>query len=325
MSDLTLAAWGEFLRPSFGDVIEAAGITIVRVGPDEFPADVAPEADALYVRLPRYASAEVIDSLPNLRALSVPGAGIEVIDIDAATRRKIPVLSGRGMGHDAVADWTVGSIVWLVRRMGAMHVAQVTGDWKKRFDIGERRDMNRLTIGVVGYGFIGARVAEILVKGFHSRVLVHDNNEHAQAAATAAGLPLVDLPELLRESDVVTLHTQALHGAPPLIGRAELDLMPPSAVLVNTGRGALLDYPAIMAALDEGRLAGAGLDVFDQEPPLQELIDRLTAHPNVLVSPHQAGMTIDANDSLAVGVASSVVEALQGGRPANAANPEIWE
>jgi D-3-phosphoglycerate dehydrogenase / 2-oxoglutarate reductase len=93
---------------------------------------------------------------------------------------------------------------------------------------------------------------------------------------------------------------------------------------VNTARGALLDYPSILDALANAKLAGAALDVFDQEPPQQELIDKLTAFGNVLVSPHQAGMTIDATDSLAYGVATSVVEVLNGGRPSNCANPEVW-
>ena len=276
------------------------------------------------MRLPQYASEEVIAALPHLKVLAVPGAGIEVIDIDAATQHGIPVLSGRGMGHEAVADWTIGSILWLTRRIGAIHEAMSTGKWERRFDIEERRDLHRLTVGVIGYGQIGARVASILATGFGSRVFIHDSSPVAERAAADSGYDVVGLAALIRESDVVSIHAQAKHGEPPLLSAELLATMKPTAVLVNTARGALLDYPAVLAALDDNRLAGAALDVFDQEPPTPELIEKLRRHPNVLLSPHQAGMTIDATDSLAIGVATSVVDVLRGGRPANCANPEVW-
>jgi D-3-phosphoglycerate dehydrogenase / 2-oxoglutarate reductase len=319
-----LAAWGAFLRPSFDEVLTEAGVEIVPIPGEVSPAEVAPNCDALYVRLPQYASEEVIGALPNLKVLAVPGAGLEVIDIDAATRHGIPVLSGRGMGHEAVADWTLASMLWLTRHVGEMHEALRTGDWKQRFEISVRRDLHKLTVGLIGYGQIGARVATILATGFGSRVLVFDTAEGARDAARDAGLEVADLATLLRESDILSIHAQAKHGERPLIGKAELDAMKPGAMLVNTARGALLDYPSIVAALEVGTLAGAALDVFDQEPPQQSLIDRLTAHSNVLVSPHQAGMTIDATDSLAYGVASSVVDVLSGRQPNNCANPEVW-
>lgn len=324
MSEMTLAAWGGFLRPSFGEVLQQAEIAVVDVPGDSSPADIAADCDALYVRLPQYASDEVIRSLPDLKVMAVPGAGIEVIDIDAATKHGIPVLSGRGMGHEAVADWTIGSILWLTRRIGAMHEAMSSGNWQRRFEIEERRDLHRLTVGIIGYGQIGARVAAILATGFGSRVLIHDSSPLAEQAASAAGYQAVDLATLIRESDVLSIHAQAKHGEPPLIGREQLQAMKPTALLVNTARGALLDYPALLEALNDDELAGAALDVFDQEPPTSELIDQLKRHPNILISPHQAGMTIDATDALAVGVAGSIVEVLRGGRPANCANPEVW-
>jgi D-3-phosphoglycerate dehydrogenase / 2-oxoglutarate reductase len=320
----TLAAWGAFLRPAFDDVLADAGILIIPVDGKDSPVDVAPNCDALYVRLPQYASEEIIGALPNLKVLAVPGAGVEVIDIEGATKHGVPVLSGRGMGHEAVADWTLASILWLTRHVGEMHTAMSTGDWPKRFDIHPRRDVHKLAIGIIGYGAIGARFATILTTGFGSEVLVYDTAEGARTAAENAGYRVVDLDTLLRESDIVSIHAQAKHGEPPMIAARELALMKPTGLLVNTARGALLDYPSILDALANEKLAGAALDVFDQEPPQQELIDKLTAFGNVLVSPHQAGMTIDATDSLAYGVATSVVEVLNGGRPSNCANPEVW-
>jgi D-3-phosphoglycerate dehydrogenase len=320
-----LAAWGAFLRPSFGEVIEQANIEIIDVPGSASPVDVAPDCDALYVRLPQYASAEVIAGLPKLKVLAVPGAGVEVIDIDAANEHGVPVMSGIGMGAEAVADWTLGSMLWLTRRMGATHDAMRSGNWQRRFDVDERHDLHLLTVGIIGFGQIGGRVARILADGFGSHVLVHDSYEPARQAARDAGCTVVDLDTLIAESDIVSVHAQAKHGEPPLLDARRIALMKPTSMLVNTARGALVDYAALAAALDNGALDGAALDVFDQEPPDQQLIDRLTAHPNVLVSPHQAGMTIDATDALAVGVASSVVEVLNGRRPRNCVNPQVWE
>jgi D-3-phosphoglycerate dehydrogenase len=325
MSEFVLAAWGEFLSPSFDRVIEDAGIDIVRVARESTPVEAAPDCDALYVRLPSYASAEIIGGLSHCKALAVPGAGIEVIDVDAATARGIPVLSGQGMGPEPIADWTIGAIVWLVRRMGELHEAMKRGDWASRFANEHRHDMRVLTFGIVGYGQIGRRVAAILSGGFGAKVLVTDSAPRAREAAEEAGLEVVELDELVRRSDVVTLHAQAQHGEPPVLGADQLATLKPGSLVVNTARGALLDYDALYDALRDGRLAGAGLDVHAKEPPDQDYVDRFAALPNVLLAPHQGGMTVDAIESLSVGVASSIVEVLRGGRPWNCANPQVWE
>jgi D-3-phosphoglycerate dehydrogenase len=325
MTDRVLAAWGAFLRPSFDEVLAAGGVTVVTVPGNESPVDVAPDCDALYVRLPQYASADVIAALPNLKALAVPGAGIEVIDVEAATARGVPVLSGQGMGPEPVADWTIGSVIWLVRRMGELHEAMKAGDWKRRFDTEHRHDVRAVTVGVIGFGQIGRRVAHVLDAGFGSTVLVNDELPRACDAARAQGFEVVEPDELVRRSDIVSLHAQARHGEPPLLDRRRIGLMKRGACVVNTARGALLDYDALEAALASGALGGAALDVHPVEPPPQDYVDRFAAFPNVLLSPHQGGMTVDATEALSVGVAGSIVELLDGGRPANCANPEVWE
>lgn len=320
----TLAAWGPFLRPSFDDVLHEAGVEIVAVPGDQTPADLVPDCDALYVRLPQYASADVIAALPNLRVIAVPGAGVEVVDLDAATELGIPVVSGIGMGAEAVADWTIASILWLVRTVGQLHVAMQTGNWQRRFETDSRRDLRALTIGIIGFGQIGRRVAATFKDSFGSRVVINDTFDAARSAAVDAGFELLELDELMRASDVVSLHAQAKHGEPPLLDRERLALLRETALVVNTSRGALLDYDALIEMLESGTLAGAALDVYPQEPPPQDFVDRLARHPNVLLSPHQAGMTVDATESLSVGVAASVVEILNGGRPRNCVNPGVW-
>lgn len=325
MSDKVLAAWGAFLRPSFDEVMAKEGVRVVPVPGNQSPADVVPDCDALYVRLPQYASAQVIAALPRLRALAVPGAGLEVVDLEAATKHRIPVLSGIGMGPQAVAEWTIASMLWLVRDMGEMRQAMVTGNWKKRFDVMDRRDIRTLTVGVIGYGQIGRRVAGGLSAAFGTRMIVNDLLETRQQEAREHGYQVMSIDDLVRESDIVSIHTQAVHGEPPTLDRRRIGMMRPTAFLVNTTRGAVLDYDALMQALESKAIRGAALDVYPQEPPPQDLVDRLASHPRVLLSPHQAGMTIDALEVLAVGVASSIVETLRGGHPSNCANPEVWD
>lgn len=324
MSNEVLAAWGAFLRPSFDEVMATEGVRVVSVPGNQSPADVVPDCDALYVRLPQYASAEVIAALPKLRALAVPGAGLEVVDIEAATRHGVPVLSGIGMGPQAVAEWTIGSMLWLVRDMGEMNRAMVTGNWKKRFDVTDRRDIRTLTVGVIGYGQIGRRVAKGVSAAFGTRVIVNDLMPARQAEAQEHGFEVMSIDDLVKESDIVSIHTQAIHGEPPTIDRRRIGMMRPTTMVVNTTRGAVLDYDALIEALEANALRGAALDVYPQEPPPQDFVDRLARHPRVLLSPHQGGMTIDALEVLAVGVASSIVDVLRGGHPSNCANPEVW-
>jgi D-3-phosphoglycerate dehydrogenase len=325
MKKPVVAAWGAFLRPAFDEVLAEANIEVVPVGRDQTPLQVAPDCDALYVRLPSYASAEIIAGLPRLKALAVPGAGVEVIDLAAATLHRVPVLSGIGMGAEAVAEWTVGSMLWLTRYIGQMHEAMRTGEWLKRFNLEPRRDLRNLTIGIIGYGQIGERVATAVADGFGSRVLVNDILPHRQGVAMERGFQVRDIDDVMRESDIVSIHAQAIHGEGPLIDRRRIELLQPTSCIINTSRGALLDYEALIDALEHGAIRGAAMDVFPQEPPPQSFIDRLTRHPHVLVSPHQAGMTLDATDALAVGVASSIVDVLNGKRPANCVNPEVWK
>jgi D-3-phosphoglycerate dehydrogenase len=325
MSNEVLGAWGAFLRPSFDEVMAREGVKVVSIPGNQSPVDVVPDCDALYVRLPQYASAEIINALPRLRALAVPGAGLEVVDIVAATRRKIPVLSGIGMGPQAVAEWTIGSMLWLVRDMGEVHKAMVTGNWKKRFDVNDRRDIRTLTIGVIGYGQIGRRVAKGVHDAFGSRVIVNDLLESRQQEARDAGFEVMSIDDLVQESDIVSIHTQAIHGEPPTLDRRRIGMMKPTAMIVNTTRGAVLDYDALIDALENKTLRGAALDVYPEEPPKQEFVDKLARYPRVLLSPHQGGMTIDALEVLAVGVAESIVDVLRGGHPSNCANPEVWD
>lgn len=321
---LLLAKWGEFLRPSFYEVLKTGGVAIREVDSEQELRRLGSDAHALYVRMPNYASREVIEGLPHLRVIAVPGAGLEVVDMEAATNARIPVVSGRGLGADAVVEWTVLSMLWLARDAGTIWAAMRSGDWEVRHSIEGRRDLRSLTIGVVGFGQIGRRVSRAARDAFGSTVLVADSHEPARKLAQQEAFAVVEMDQLLRRSDIVTIHTQVKHEQPAILGQREFQVMAPGSYVVNTGRGQAMDYRALLEALATGHLGGAAIDVYPQEPPASDLVERLAGHPRVLISPHQAGLTEDAAEALSRGVASSVVQVLQGRHPDSCANPQVW-
>lgn len=319
-----IGAMGRWLHDDAPKLLTGAGLTIVDMVDGVPGSDAHPGVHALYVRAPHVVTARVLDRFPDLRVIGVAGAGTEIVDLDAATAHGIPVIHGRGHGASAVAEWTVGAVLWLVRDVARLDRAVAAGQWAVRHETDSRRDLGALVVGICGYGHIGELVARAVTAGFGGTVVVCEPDEVRAAAARNADLAIVDLEDLLSRADVVTVHATARFGDGPLLGRPELQRLRSTAVVVNTSRGQLIDLDALADLLDEGRLAGAALDVFDPEPPDRRLVARLAAHRSVLLSPHASGMTADAVRALARGVATEIVLTLQGQRPQRCANPEVW-
>lgn len=323
MSEM-LVTWGTWVHPAADKILDAAGIDSIPISGDESPVEKAQVCDALYIRTPNRATRTIIEALPSLRVIAVPGAGLEIVDLAAATERGIPVLHGRGLGSGAVAEWVLGAMVWLVRDMGAMHRTVLESNWGVRASTASRRDLASRIVGVIGYGQIGRRVAAAATAAFGARILVTEAHEEQRRAAEDAGFDVVALDYLLDRSDIVTVHAAAAMDGGVLLDRRRIDRIGPLGYLINTSRGQLVDAVAVADALDGGTLGGAALDVFAPEPPPPNLVARLAAHRRVLLSPHSSGMTEDAVEALAVGVATSIVDVLRGGHPASCANPEVW-
>jgi D-3-phosphoglycerate dehydrogenase len=219
---------------------------------------------------------EVLCELRDLKIISRCGVGLDTIDLQAAMDLGIAVASTPYGPTEAVAELTVGLILNLIRRVENSSVALKRGCWEKHMGF----LMRELTIGIIGLGRIGRRVAALL-KGFNASVLGDDIQPDREWAA-AQGVRLVDRGEVLKKSDVVSLHVpyeQRLHH---LIGPREIEMMKPNSYLINTSRGGLVEEGALCAALKAGRLAGAAIDTFEQEPyggPLRAL-------DNVILTPH---------------------------------------
>lgn len=257
---------------------------------------------------------------PQLQLLAMPGIGLDHIDIPAASERGILVCHNPDAPTESTAEHAVGLLLAVAKRI-------VTGDMQLRGADIPRSSLKGTellgrTLGVLGYGRIGRRVAAICAQGLGMRVLVHDPFIDPDQQL-AAGITLIaDMDEIFCQADFVTLHTPLTAATRHLVGERQLRLMKRGSYLINASRGSVIDEAALIRALLEGHLAGAGLDVFDPEPPVAD--NPLLSMPNVVVTPHIAPLTETGVLAMWNGVARQVDQLLRGERPAFLANPEVW-
>lgn len=245
-----------------------------------------------------------MEAAPRLRIVARHGVGVDDVDLAAASRRGIVVTRAPGSNTQAVAEHTMALILALAKRLPAFAAQVAAGSWRAGGDKG--RDIAGMRLGIVGCGAIGRAVAR-LARAFDMDVAGYG------PSATDLPFPLVpDLPSLLARADVLSLHLPLKPATRHLIGAAELALLPPGAFVVNTARGGLIDEPALLDALRRGHVAGAGLDVFEAEPPAAA--DPLRRHPGVIVTPHVAGVTDGSLVNMGVMAAECIACVLTGRR-----------
>jgi D-3-phosphoglycerate dehydrogenase / 2-oxoglutarate reductase len=279
--------------------------------PDPSDADLAIAAGAI-VRAEAVVDAALLDRAPRLRVLARTGVGVDLVDLPAASARGIPVVITPGSGARAVAEGVLALALHLVKRLGPLTQLVREGRWAQRGQVSVG-DLEGAAIGIVGYGRIGRRVGE-LATAFGMRVLAYDPLDPPPGQVACP-----DLPELASASDVLTLHVPLTEQTKHLVDATLLERVRPGAVLVNCGRGGLLDLDAALAALESGRLAGVGLDVFDPEPPRHH---PLFDHPNVVLTPHVMGLSRRATAATFADAAGGVLDVLAGRPPAAVANAD---
>jgi D-3-phosphoglycerate dehydrogenase / 2-oxoglutarate reductase len=263
---------------------------------------------------------KVLDASPDLRLFCVSRGGPANANLDAATARGVAVTFAPGRNATATAEHSVGMLIATTRRIPQTHADLASGTWRGdyyRYDaVGP--ELEDSTVGVIGYGEIGSRVARILT-GFGAHVLAYD--PYLEPEAFAADIERVEvLDELLSRSRFVTVHARVRPDNRGMIGAEQVARMQPGSVLVNCARGALLDYDAVCDALDSGHLFGAAFDVFAEEPiPAGS---RLLSTPNVVMTPHLAGGSQETAQRAAAIVAADVGRYLRGEELAHCANPE---
>jgi D-3-phosphoglycerate dehydrogenase len=271
------------------------------------------QADAVIVRNIGI-DAALMDRCPRLKVIAKHGAGVDNIDIPSATERGIVVANVPGGNADAVAEAAIAMMLAALRRIPSVHAHVVGGNYAARWELQYEQLLDR-TLGLLGIGNIGARVAHICAAGFRMRVLAYDPALSAEAVTERGAEKIEELKALLAASDAVSLHLPLNAGTRHIIGREELRAMKPTAVLVNAARGPLIDETALAEALSKGWIAGAALDVFEIEPPAPA--NPILNAPNVVLSPHTAGNTVEAARYLAIAAAEIVIAVLAGRRPEN--------
>jgi len=262
---------------------------------------------------------ELLAALPSLRIVSNYGVGYDNIDVEAATRRGVMVTNTPGVLTNATADLAWLLLLACTRRVVEGERMMRTGaylGWDPKMLVGA--DVYGQTLGVVGFGRIGQAVAR-RAHGFDMRVLYEDAIEVPGAAEL--GATRVDLDTILAEADYISLHVALTPETHHLIGEPQLRRMKPTAHLVNTSRGPVVDEAALVRALREGWIAGAGLDVFEREP---ELAAGLADLDNVVLLPHLGSATIGSRAGMSRLAAENVIAALTGERPPTLVNPETF-
>ena len=262
----------------------------------------------------------LIARCPELLVISTSGAGYDPVDVAACTEAGILVVNQSGANAEAVAEHVIAMMLSLSKNIPQTDrsLRQERGLDREVF---KGRNAQGRTVGIIGLGEVGRRVVRICGKGLDMHVLAHDPYIEA-ADFRERGAVAASLDELLAQADYVTIHCSYNTETKGLIGRRELGLMRPEAYLITTARGGIVDEDALAAALAAGQIAGAGIDVWNVEPP--PLDHKLLTFDNVIATYHTAGVTVDSRHAMAQWNADQLVQIFRGERPPRLINPEAW-
>jgi len=270
--------------------------------------DAAAACDALIVRNRTQVRGELVAALGRCRVLGRLGVGLDNIDVGACEARGMQVIPATGANALSVAEYVIAASMLLLRGAFASTASMAQGGWP-RTALGNGRETAGKTLGIIGFGSIGRTVAR-LARGLGMEVIAFDAVMDAgDAAFSTAGAAFAGLDELVRRSDVVTLHVPLVDSTRGLFNAPRIAAMKKGAVLINTSRGHIVDAMAVAAALKSGALGGAAIDVFDVEPlPASPVFEDC---PNLVLTPHVSGVTAESNERVSFLIANKVLEALR--------------
>ena len=298
------------------DSIHQAGVDLLRSQPDLTvevalrlpPAELLDriaDCEALIVRSDTKVTAEVLEAGVHLQVVGRAGVGVDNIDLEAATRRGVAVVNAPTGNTMAAAEHTIALLLALARHVPQADAALKRGEWRRSDFMGV--EVRGKVLGIIGLGRVGSQVARRAL-GLDMRVLAFDPFVAAERAARQ-GIELTTLDDLLQQSDFLTVHTPLIQGTRSLLGPREMGRLKPGVRLLNVARGGLIDEAALLNAVEEGRVAGAALDVFSREPPDN---GPLVAHPRIITTPHLGASTTEAQAEVAKEVVEQVLAVLHG-------------
>lgn len=290
------------------EILKNAGLEVVY---EEYPdqeklKELVKDVSAIIVRSKPKVTKEIIDASPNLKVIARAGVGLDNIDVEYAKSKGIRIVNAPAASSRSVAELAIALMFNVARKVAFADRKMREGVWAKKQCMGF--ELEGKTLGVIGFGRIGYTVAKI-AKAIGMEILLYDVIKNEERAREVGG-KFVELEELLKNSDVVTIHVPLLDSTYHLINEERLKLMKPSAILINTSRGPIVDTNALVKALQEGWIAGAGLDVFEEEPLPKD--HPLTKLDNVVLTPHIGASTVEAQERAGIEVAEKVVNILKG-------------
>ncbi|HEY82897.1 MAG TPA: phosphoglycerate dehydrogenase [Dehalococcoidia bacterium] len=295
------------------DPIAPEGVNILRqhaevdiqqgITPPELAAVIG-DYDGLIVRSQTRVTAQVIEAADKLQVIGRAGVGVDNIDIEAATRRGIIVVNSPEGNIVSTAEHTIAMLLALARRIPQANNLLHAGVWSREL---KGFEVRHKILGIIGLGRVGTEVAE-MAKGLHMEVIAYDPMI-SESRAERLGVRLVDLETLLKTSDFITIHVPLNASTRGMLGRSQLKLVKPTAMLINCARGGIVDEEALYEALEQGHLAGAAVDVFSREPARDNI---LLKSDKVIATPHLAASTIEAEASASIDIAEQVVAVLNG-------------
>ena len=288
------------------NLLREAGLQVdVRTGlsEDDLIA-IIPEYDALIVRSGTRVTAKVIEAARSLKVIARAGVGLDNIDIEAATQHGVIVANAPTGNVAAAAEHAVGLLLALARHIPAAHISMTRGEWNRKAFIGV--EVCNKTLGLIGLGRVASQVARRAL-GLGMTVLAYDPYVSSEYASNL-GVDLTSLEKVLAESDFISLHLPLNEKTRHFMNATRLAQCKPGSRIINTSRGGVIDEAALLAALESGHIAGAALDVFEQEPPPPKW--PLRGHPKVITTPHIGGSTSEAQDQVAIDAVTQVIDAL---------------
>ena len=312
--DRPLIVISDAIHPAARARLARAG-EIVDVDGTDVPAllSAVHDADAIVVRSETEVTAEVIAAAPTLRVVARAGVGVDNIDLDAATRAGVLVLNAPGANAISAAEHTIALLLAVTRQIVAADTSTKAGRWERK--LMRPVDLRGRTAGIVGLGRVGSQVARRL-RAFEMNVIAYDPYI-STARFTELGAAPVDFETLLSSSDVVTFHVPETPETHHMLDRERMALLKPTAIVINAARGGVVDEGALAEALEEGRIAGAGVDVFPHEPCVES---PLFALPNAVVTPHIGGSSAEALAAVGEVISTTTLAALRGEAVPNAVN-----
>lgn len=312
------------------DNLDKAGLNLLSATPDMTIQSAAkmsrdevlaaiPNADALIIRSATKVDRSMLEAAPKLKLVGRAGVGVDNVDLNAATDRHVVVMNAPDGNTVATAELAFGLMLALVRQIPAAHASLHSGQWDRKSFMG--LELRNKTLGIIGFGRVGRAVAK-RAQAFEMKVIAYDPYVPAEAARSV-GVELLALDDLYAHADFITLHALVTDENKQMINAQSIAKMKKGVRIVNAARGQLIDEAALAQGIKEGKIAGAGLDVYTEEPP--EKGNPLIGLPGVIHTPHLGASTLEAQDEVAIQIAQQTIDALVKGHYRNVVNPDVLQ